>query len=245
MCEVLFTSLPTPYAVENLMIGKEGIIDSVHHKLTFFDLGTTDPDTLLRISKKAQEKGVTVLDAPVSGGTLGAERGDLCLMVGGNRSHFERYKPILQLIGEKILYCGPLGSGAVCKIANNLVSISLCVLLSEAFTMGIKAGVSPDVLYNAISASTGDNRQLHSFPNSLFTGNFEPGFKLDLATKDLKLATDIGRNFSIPMPVANLVHQKFIEGKNSGLENQAAISIAKLIEKQCNIQIRTDKKDLG
>ena len=244
ICEVLFTSLPTPSAVENVMLGEKGIINSALHELTYFDLGTTDPDTLFRISTKAKEKGITVLDAPVSGGTLGAEKGNLCLMIGGSHSHFEKYKHILQLIGDNILYCGPLGSGAVCKIANNLIGMSLCVLLSEAFTVGIKSGVSPETLYDAISASTGNTRQMHSFPESLFAGNFEPGFKLDLATKDLKLATDMGRHLNVPMPFANLVHQKFIEGQNSDLGNQAAISIAKLIEKQCRIQIRTNKENL-
>ena len=96
-------------------------------------------------------------DASVSGGTLGAERGELCIVVGGDRSHFERYEHVLQLIRNELLYCGQLGSGAICKIANNLIGMSLCVLLSEAFTIGTKAGVGPDVLYEAISLSTGDN----------------------------------------------------------------------------------------
>jgi 2-hydroxymethylglutarate dehydrogenase len=240
MCEIIFTSLPTPDAVESVMLSKQGVVNSADHKLTYFDLSTTDTDTLFRISNKAQEKGITVLDAPVSGGTSGAERGDLCIMVGGNRSHFEKYKPVLQLIGRELLYCGPLGSGAVCKIANNLIGMSLCVLLSEAFTMGIKAGVTADILYQAISSSTGDTRQMHSFPNSLFVANFEPGFKLNLGAKDVGLATNLGQKFNVPMPIANLVHQKFIEGQNSGLGNQAAISIAQLLENQCDIKIRTD-----
>jgi 3-hydroxyisobutyrate dehydrogenase len=240
-CTVIFTSLPTPKDVEHVALGEGGILSTIQKGSTYFDLSTTDPDTIKRISERFAENNVTVLDAPVSGGTTGAEQGTLCVMVGGNKKKYDEHKTILDLIGNQVVYCGQLGSGAVCKIVNNLIGMTLGVVLSEAFSLGVKAGVDPMTLYNAISMSSGETRSMHGYPKSLFTGNFEPGFKLDLGAKDVGLATDMGRTLKVPMEISNVVQQRYVEAQNKGLGSESTIAVAKIQEEKTGIEIRQKK----
>ena len=236
--EVVFTSLPRPQDVADVVLGEGGVLSGASEGTTFFDLSTTDPDTIQRISDASLDLGITVLDAPVSGGTIGAEKGTLCIMVGGDQLLYDRYKPVLDLMGNQVVYCGNLGSGAICKIVNNLIGMTLGVVLSEAFSIGVKAGVDPMTLYKAISMSSGETRQMHTFPNTLFEGNFKPGFKLDLGAKDVGLATDMGRALKVPMEISNLVQQKYVEAQNRGWGADSSISIARLQEERAGIEIR-------
>ena len=236
--EVVFTSLPRPQDVADVILGEGGALSGASEGTTFFDLSTTDPDTIQRISDASLDLGITVLDAPVSGGTIGAEKGTLCIMVGGDQLLYDRYKPVLDLMGNQVVYCGNLGSGAICKIVNNLIGMTLGVVLSEAFSIGVKAGVDPMTLYEAISMSSGETRQMHTFPNTLFEGNFKPGFKLDLGAKDVGLATDMGRALKVPMEISNLVQQKYVEAQNRGWGADSSISIARLQEERAGIEIR-------
>ena len=237
--EVMFTSLPRPQDVEEVATGEGGILQGAASGTAYFDLSTTDPDTIRRISEAARSKGVVMLDAPVSGGTAGAEKGTLCVMVGGDEPTYERYKTVLDLIGDKVMYCGDLGAGAVCKIVNNLVGLSVGVLLSEAFTMGVKAGVPPETLFEAVSKSSGNTQAMQGFPAGLFKGNFEPGFQLDLAAKDVGLATEMGRRLRVPMDLSNLVQQRYIEGQNSGWGRMAAGAVARVQEERAGVEVRT------
>lgn len=236
--ELVFTSLPRPQDVVDVVLGEGGVLSGASEGTTFFDLSTTDPDTIRRISEASLDLGITVLDAPVSGGTIGAEQGTLCIMVGGDQLLYGRYKPVLDLMGNQVVYCGNLGSGAICKIVNNLIGMTLGVVLSEAFSIGVKAGVDPMTLYEAISMSSGETRQMHTFPNTLFQGNFKPGFKLDLGAKDVGLATDMGRALKVPMEISNLVQQKYVEAQNRGWGADSSISIARLQEERAGIEIR-------
>ena len=236
--EVIFTSLPTPQDVEQVVLGEGGILAGALEGTTLFDLSTTDPETITRISNSASQRGINVLDAPVSGGTIGAEQGTLCVMVGGDKNTYDRYKSVLDLIGNQVVYCGNLGAGAVCKIVNNLIGMTLGVVLSEAFSLGVKAGVDPMTLYNAVSMSSGETRQMHTFPTGLFEGDFSPGFKLDLGSKDVGLATNLGRSLRVPMDVSNLIHQKYVEAQNRGWGGQSTTAIAKLQEERAGVEIR-------
>ena len=236
--ELVFTSLPRPQDVVDVVLGEGGVLSGASEGTTFFDLSTTDPDTIRRISEASLDLGITVLDAPVSGGTIGAEQGTLCIMVGGDQLLYGRYKPVLDLMGNQVVYCGNLGSGAICKIVNNLIGMTLGVVLSEAFSIGVKAGVDPMTLYEAISMSSGETRQMHTFLNTLFQGNFKPGFKLDLGAKDVGLATDMGRALKVPMEISNLVQQKYVEAQNRGWGADSSISIARLQEERAGIEIR-------
>ena len=221
--EVVFTSLPRPENVEEVALGEGGILSGAKAGTVYFDLSTTDPDTIFRISERANKQGITVLDAPVSGGTIGAEAASLCVMVGGDKIKYDQYKPVLDLIGDKVTYCGDLGNGAICKIVNNLIGLSCSVLLSEAFSLGVKAGVDPQ-----------------GFPNGLFKGNFEPGFMVDLAAKDVGLATEMGRRLRVPMEISNIVQQRYIDSQNKGWGRMAAGSVVRVQEERAGVEIRLE-----
>ena len=236
--QVVFTALPRPQDVETVALGVCGILSGATPGLAYFDLSTTDPDTIHRIAAAAKPKGVHVLDAPVSGGVGGAEQATLCIMVGGNPSVYTSYKPILELIGEKVIYCGEQGMGAVCKIVNNLINLGNYVLVSEALTLGLKAGAQTEVMFEAISHSSGNTECMQEFPASLFQGNFEPGFQLDLGAKDVGLATELGRQLRLPMELANIIQQRFTEAQNRGWGQLASVSVARLQEERTDVEIR-------
>ncbi len=235
--DVLFTSLPTPQIVEEVASGEGGLLSGARRGAAYFDLSTADPGTMQRIAARAGAGGVHVLDAPVSGGTGGAEAATLCVMVGGDRATYDLYKPVLDLIGDKVMYCGGPGSGAVCKIVNNLIGLSVGVLLSEAFSMGVKWGVDARTLYDAVSGSSGNTTSMHGFPNGIFKRNFEPGFQLDLATKDVGLATQLGRDLRVPMEMSNIAQQRYIDGQNRGFGRMAAGAVAMVQEERAGVEI--------
>jgi len=239
--DVIFTSLPTPQVVEEVASGEGGVLSGAGRGSALFDLSTTDPSTIQRIATRAEASGIQMLDAPVSGGTAGAEAATLCVMVGGDRDTYDRYKPVLDLIGDKVMYCGGLGSGAVCKIVNNLVGLSVGVLLSEAFSMGVKWGVDAQTLYEAVSGSSGNTNSMHGFPNGIFKRNFEPGFALDLAAKDVGLATQLGRDLRVPMEMSNIAQQRYIDGQNRGFGRLAAGAVAMVQEERAGVEIAPEQ----
>ena len=238
--EVVFASLPRPQDVEEVATGEGGILSGASRGMAFFDLSTTDPATIERIAAAGGSQGVHVLDAPVSGGTVGAEKATLCVMVGGDRSVYDQYKPALDLIGDNVMYCGDLGSGAVCKIVNNLIGLSVGVLLSEAFTMGIRAGVDAQTLFDAVSKSSGKTLAMQGFPNGLFKRNFEPGFQVDLAAKDVGLATQLGRDLRVPMEMANIAQQRYIDAQNKGWGRLASGAVARVQEERAGVEIKPE-----
>lgn len=180
-----------------------------------------------------------MLDAPVSGGVYGAAAATLAVMVGGDKPTFDRMKPTLDAIGSHVVYCGPIGNGMVCKICNNLLSMGIGVLMSEALTMGVKAGVDLAVLADVIANSSGGNRRLtEKFPRFLFKGNFEPGFATALAAKDVRLATDLGREYGIPMELSNLIDQHHVEAMHRGWGPEDSDAVARLQEEKAGVQLR-------
>ncbi len=237
--EVVFTSLPVPRDVEAVVLGEKGVFEGSSSTTIYMDLSTNSPTTIRRIHDLGAERGVTVLDAPVSGGVYGAAAATLAVMVGGDRAVYDRMKPTLDAIGSHVVYCGPIGNGMVCKICNNLLSMGIGTLMAEALTMGVKAGVDLAVLADVIANSSGGNRRLvEKFPRYLFKGNFEPGFATALAAKDVRLATDLGREYGIPMELSNLVDQRHVEAMQRGWGPEDSDAVARLQEEKSGIQLR-------
>ena len=240
--EVVFTSLPVPRDVETVVLGENGIVEGTSGDNIYVDLSTNSPTTIRRIHDECALKGIKVLDAPVSGGTYGAAAGTLAVMVGGDEEIFKQIKPALDAIGSHVVYCGPIGNGMVTKICNNLLSMGIGVLMSEALTLGVKAGMDLEVLADVITNSTGGNKRLaDKFPRFLFQGNFEPGFATALAAKDVRLATDLGREYGIPMELSNLVDQRHVEALFKGWGHEDSDAVAKFQEEKSGIQLRTKK----
>ena len=237
--DVVFTSLPVPRDVEAVVLGENGVFEGCGPGSVYVDLSTNSPTTIRRLHDIGSGQGITVLDAPVSGGVYGAAAGTLAVMVGGDKPTFDRMKPTLDAIGSHVVYCGPIGNGMVCKICNNLLGMGIGVLMSEALTLGVKAGVDLEVLADVIANSSGGNRRLvEKFPRYLFKGNFEPGFATALAAKDVRLATDLGREYGIPMELSNLVDQRHVEAMFRGWGPEDSDAVARIQEEKAGVQLR-------
>jgi 3-hydroxyisobutyrate dehydrogenase len=237
--DVVFTSLPVPRDVDAVVLGENGIMESATPNTVYMDLSTNSPTAIRRIHDVCAERGVPVLDAPVSGGVYGAAAGTLAVMVGGDQAIFDRMKPTLDAIGSHVVYCGPIGNGMVCKICNNLLSMGIGVLLAESLTLGVKAGVDLEVLADVIANSSGSSRRLtEKLPRFLFKGNFEPGFATALAAKDVRLATDLGREYGIPMELSNLVDQRHVEAMFRGWGPEDSDAVCRIQEEKAGVQLR-------
>ena len=237
--EVVLTSLPVPRDVEAVVLGENGILEGASEGQVLFDLSTNSPTMIRRLHEECAASGMTLLDSPVSGGTYGASAGTLAVMVGGDKPTFDRFKPTLEAIGTHVVYCGDIGNGSVCKICNNLMSMGTGVLLAEALTLGVKAGVDLDTLADVINNSTGGSKRLKDkFPLFLFQGNFEPGFATALAAKDVRLAPDLGREYGIPMELSTLVAHRHVEALFSGYGPEDSDAVAKIQEEKSGIQLR-------
>ena len=237
--EVVFTSLPGPKEVDAVVLGEGGVLEGAREGSIYVDLSTNSPNAIRRVHQICAEKGVAVMDAPVSGGVTGAAAGSLALMVGGDEAVFNRIRPALEAMGSHVVHCGAIGAGMIVKLCNNLVSMGNGVLLAEALTMGVKAGVDLAVLADVMSNSSGASYRLtNSFCNSLFKGNTEPGFATALAAKDVRLATDLGRELGVPMDLSNLVDQRHVEALFRGWGALDSIAVAYLQEEKAGVQLR-------
>ena len=238
---VIFTSLPGPREVEAVALGPQSILEGAQAGAIYVDLSTSSPSLARRIYDEYKARGVHALDAPVSGGVPGAEAATLAVMVGGDRDAFEKVSPVIRAIGDKLIYCGPPGSGMVCKICNNLVTMSLAAFLPEVLTLGVEAGVDLKTVARAITSGSGNNWVLEGkFPTTLFRGNFEPGFTLNLAAKDVHLATELGRELGLPMEASNLFAQTYRAALRKGLGDLDADAVALLYEERTGTKLRFD-----
>jgi 3-hydroxyisobutyrate dehydrogenase len=238
--DVVFTSLPGPPDVDAVALGEAGVLANLPDGGTLIDLSTNSPAAIRKLAAAGAERGIVVLDAPVSGGVFGAETGRLAVMVGGDEPTFQRCKPLLDAIGDHVVYCGASGAGSATKLVNNMISLSLNILLGEALALGVKAGVELSTLVDVVQSSSGSTWKLgNNYPKFLFKGNFEPGFALDLGAKDLRLGTSLAEELGMPLDLANLVEQRFIEAQSRGWGKQHADIVVKLVEERAGVELRT------
>jgi len=240
--DVVITMLPTPQDVEQTVNGENGLKAGWKKGDIYIDMSTDSPATIRKIAEEAKKMGVDVLDAPVSGGTRGAESGTLAIMAGGDAAALEKSKKLLECMGQKVFAVGAVGNGNVAKLVNNMLAIANGIVASEGFVLGVKAGIDPQILWDIISMSTGSSWTLQNFPNSVFKGNFAPFFKLSLAAKDINLAIQLGKENGVPLPVSSAAEQKMIEAKAAGLGDKGVDSVITRYEEVTGVQVRTQKK---
>ena len=239
--ELVFTSLPGPREVEAVALGAGGLLEAMTPGSTYVDLSTNSPVVIRRIASEFRARGIEMLDAPVSGGSRGAEARSLAVMVGGDAATYERVKPVLDLIGDKVSYIGEIGSGAVAKLTHNMISLTTRAVVAEAFTVGIKAGVDPRSLLRAVQGgSFGQGRLLsHVVPDTVFPGAFDRvGFALDLALKDLRLAVEMARELDVPARFAALAEAEALEGVAEGWGELDSSVIFRLQERRAGVEVR-------
>ena len=211
--DVVFTSLPGPKEVEAVA---EELLRGMRKGTAWFDLSTNSPTVVRRLEKRFAEMGIAMLDAPVSGGPAGAKSGQLALWVGGDRAEFDKYKAVLDTIGDQAAYIGPIGAGTVAKLVHNMAGYALMAALAEVFTLGVKAGVEPLALWEAVrQGAMGRKRVFDRLSEQFLRGKYEPAaFALKLGHKDVTLATELARELNVPMKIANVVHSEMTEALN-------------------------------
>ena len=216
--EVVFTSLPGPVEVEAVALGADGLISGMRKGAAYFDLSTNSPALVRRLHALFKDKGLHLLDAPVSGGPKGAKTRKLALWVGGDKEIYDRFKPVLDAIGDQPYYVGPIGAGSVAKLVHNCAGYAIQTALAEVFTMGVKAGVEPLGLWKAVRQGAGGRRRtFDGLIDQFLPGTFEPpAFSLKLAHKDVSLATALARELGVPMRIANLALDELTEALNRG-----------------------------
>lgn len=234
--EVVFTSLPGPPEVET--VGTE-LLESMRPDAAWFDLSTNSPTVARRIHARFAARGIAMLDAPVSGGPRGAKSRKLALLVGGERKVFERFRTVLDAIGDQVIYIGPIGAGSIAKLVHNCAGYAIQAALAEVFTMGVKAGVDPLELWAAVrQCSLGRMRTFDRLGNQFLQGKFEPpDFALRLAHKDVTLATELAREIGVPMRIANLTHAEMTEALGRGWGERDSRSFMLLQEERAGVDI--------
>jgi 3-hydroxyisobutyrate dehydrogenase len=237
VCDVVFTSLPGPKEAE--AVGDE-LLESMQPGAAWFDLSTNSPTVVRRIHAKFKAKGIPMLDAPVSGGPSGANSGKLALLIGGDRAVFDKFKPVLDSIGDQVIYIGDIGAGSVAKLVHNCAGYMIQTALAEVFTVGVKAGVDPLELWAAVrQCSLGRQRTFDRLGRQFLQGSFDPpDFALELAHKDVTLATELGRELGVPMRVAALTHAEMTEGLNRGWAKRDSRSPMLLQEERAGVEIK-------
>lgn len=240
--EVILSSLPGPRDVEAVALGEDGVINGAAPDAIYADVSTSSVSLARRMYAEFKAKGIHVLDAPVSGGPQGAQDGSLIVMVGGDKDVFERALPALQAIGSNVQYVGEAGNGAVAKLCHNLIGLASGHILAEGFTLAVKAGLDPETFLEVLRGGAyGRQMSLRSsLPEVVFKGDFDtPRFALALARKDIGLATDLAREYSVPMPLSNVAEQNMIEAMNRGWGGKDSSASFLLQEERAGVEVRT------
>ena len=241
--EIVFTSLPGPTEVEAVGLGEDGILEGMSEGKVYFDLSTSTPTLIRHIHEEAAARGIHVLDAPVSGGPRGAASRNLAIWVGGDQEVFDRCKPVLDSIGDKAYYVGPIGCGAIAKLVHNCTGYIVQAALAEVFTMGVKAGVEPLALWQAVrKGAQGRRGTFEGLAEHLLPGKFDPpDFALRLARKDVDLAVGVGREYDVPMRLAQLTLQEMTEALNRGWGHRDSRVAMLLQEERAGVEVRVDE----
>jgi 3-hydroxyisobutyrate dehydrogenase len=246
LSDITFTSLPGPKEVEAVATGPEGVLEGIRPGSIYVDLSSSRPTLIRELEPIFRQKGAHVLDAPVSGGKSGAASGNLAVMVGGDREVFESIKPVLDSFGDKVFYAGGIGAGSICKLVHNMIGHSVRQAIAEGLTLGVKAGVEPEAVWECMRrGSLGRMRVLHEgLVRSMFRGEYEPAsFALNLAYKDISLATELAREYDVPMPMTTLAEQIALQAMNRGWADKDSSVTVVLQEEQSNVEVRAPHID--
>ena len=235
--DVVFTNLPDSPDVELVALGEQGIIEGGRPGLIFVDNSTIKPATTRSVGEKLAEKGITMLDAPVSGGDVGALNGTLTIMVGGPEEALVKVMPVLEAMGKSITHVGGLGDGQIAKAANQIMVAAQMVAMGELLILAQKAGADPEKVVEAIRGGAAGCWTLNNKPQRLFAGNRQPGFKAYMQAKDLGIVMDTAREYGIPLPAAAVHTQLFNAMLEMGMRDLDNSAVLGVIEKLAGTEL--------
>jgi 3-hydroxyisobutyrate dehydrogenase len=237
--EVIVTCLPSSAEVEAILHGEQGMIDSLERGSVLLDCTSGDPPTSRSIAAELSARGVSFIDAPVSGGTVAAKSGSLTIMWGGDKAHFERARPVVEAFGKKIVHAGPVGAGDALKAVNNALLAVHILATGEGLAMLVKAGVDPGVALEVINASSGrSNTSENLIPQRVLTRAFPRTFRLALLDKDIGIAEALGAELGMDTPVLSLAAKRMHEARAALGEDADHVEAVKMIEAENDVVIR-------
>ena len=238
-CKMIITMLPNSPHVKTVVCGKDGVLEGATEGTILVDMSSIAPLASQEIARLCVEKGVKMLDAPVSGGEPKAIDGTLSIMVGGDKEVFSEVYDILMIMGGSAVYCGDLGAGNTTKLANQVIVALNIAAVAEAFTLSTKAGVDPKLVFDAIKGGLAGSTVMNAKAPMIMGGNFEPGFKIDLHIKDLNNALDTGHGVGSPLPLTSMVMEMMQTLRADGLGQNDHSAIAKYYEKVSGTKVRS------
>lgn len=230
-CDIIITMLPNSPHVKEVALGENGLIEGAKEGTIFIDMSSIAPLASKEIAEKLAEKGVRMLDAPVSGGEPGAIAGTLSIMVGGKEELFNEVKDLLSVMGSSVVLCGDIGAGNVTKLANQIIVAVNIAAVSEAFELATKVGVSPELVFNAIRGGLAGSNVMNAKAPMMMDRNFKPGFKIDLHIKDLANALETGAGVGAPLFLTSQVMEMFRNVKQDGEGQSDHSALVKFYEK--------------
>ena len=244
--DVIFSSLPEPSDVEAVALGPDGLIAGIKPGAAWFDLSTNSPSVVKKLNAAFAEKGAHMLDAPVSGGPAGAASRKLAIWVGGDRAVFDRHRSVLDAMGDKAAYIGPVGSATVAKLVHNMSGYALVCALAETFALGVKAGVEPLALWQAVrQGAVGRRFTFDALIDQFLPGKYDPAaFALKLAHKDVALANALGRELGLPMRMCNLALAEMTEALARGWGGRDSRAVMLLEQERAGVEIAVDPERL-
>lgn len=234
--EIVITMVSDSPDVEQVVAGEKGILEEIRPDSIVLDMSTVSPELERRLDRLLRKEECTLLDAPVSGGDVGARNATLAIMVGGDRDAFERVRPVLEVMGKTITYCGSVGSGQLTKLCNQIL-VSLTLLsVCEALVLARKSGLDPGVMMEAVKNGAAGSWQLSNLGPRIVARDFAPGFMVDLMQKDLRLVLEAGAASGSSLPASSLVHQLFraLQVRDEGREGTQ--SLAKVLERLSGVE---------
>jgi 2-hydroxy-3-oxopropionate reductase len=237
-CEVIITMLPNSPNVKEAVLGKDGVLDGAKAGTILVDMSSIAPGAAQEICAAVKEKGIVMLDAPVSGGEPKAIEGTLAVMVGGDAKAFETVKPILEKMGSSVVRVGDIGAGNVTKLANQIVVALNIAAVSEAFVLATKAGVNPEAVFNAIKGGLAGSTVMNAKVPMILDGNFKPGFRIELHIKDLQNALDTAHVLNVPVPLTANVMETLQGLKNDDFGANDHSAIVRHYEKLAKVEVR-------
>ena len=236
--DVVITMLPDSPDVEQVVLGTDGLIDGVRFGTLLVDMSTINPLVSRKLGDAMAARGAAMLDAPVSGGEKGAVDGALSIMVGGENSDVERARPLFDVMGRTVTHMGPLGSGGFTKLANQIIVAVNLSAIGEALVLGARSGVDPEKMIQALSGGMAASRCLEMKGGKILSGDFEPGFKIDLHAKDLRLVRQTADALGVAIPTTALVEQYLTALRTRGKGGEDHSAIIRFFEDLAGIEVR-------
>lgn len=228
--DIVMTSLPMPKDVEKVTLGDGGILANIAKNQTYIDLSTNAPSMVKKIGAAMAAKGIAMLDAPVSGGTSGAEAATIAIMVGGDKKVFDDALPVLQSFSANVIHMGELGTGTVAKLVNNMLAFCNAAAAAEGLMLGVTAGLDPKKLIQVVSSSSGNSNAFKNVSERALSGEFTASFALDLAYKDLHLALELGDELGVPLQQGASTHNLQRLARGMGLGSKDSSSVLRVYE---------------